>query len=61
MNSSQQSLASTHLSACERGTDAGKWSFEDQNEIPLGCECANPSLQIERWDQEAPPGSPEPC
>ena len=26
-------------------------------DIALGCECADPSLQIERWDQEAPQSS----
>ena len=25
----------------------------------LGCECANPALQIERWGQEATGGSAE--
>ncbi len=24
------------------------------DDIALGCECANPALQIERWGQEAP-------
>ena len=61
MNSPQQSQASTHSNACEPGNDAGKWSIEDENEIPLGCECANPALQIERWGQEAPPGPPQAC
>jgi hypothetical protein len=23
------------------------------DDVPLGCECANPALQIERWGQEA--------
>jgi hypothetical protein len=27
----------------------GRWSDDD---IALGCECANPALQIERWGQE---------
>jgi hypothetical protein len=61
MNGSQQSLTSTNSSAGEPGTDAGKWWIEDENEIPLGCECANPVLQIERWGQEVPPGPPQPC
>ena len=26
----------------------------DQDDLALGCECADPSLQIERWQQEAP-------
>jgi hypothetical protein len=28
----------------------------DDSDYPLGCECADPSLQIERWGQEARPG-----
>jgi hypothetical protein len=51
MNSPQQSLAPTG-SSFEAGNDAGRWSIDD--EIPLGCECANPALQIERWGQEVP-------
>jgi hypothetical protein len=31
-------------------TAAGTAEFED---VALGCECANPALQIERWHQEA--------
>ena len=61
MNSSQQSPATTHSSSCEPANDAGRGSFDDENEIPLGCECANPALQIERWGQEAPPASPQSC
>jgi hypothetical protein len=26
----------------------------DDEEMALGCECANPSLQIDCWTQEAP-------
>lgn len=29
-----------------------RWIGDD--EVVLGCECANPALQIERWAQEAP-------
>ena len=61
MNSSQQSQASTSSNPREPGDDAGRWSIEDENEIPLGCECANPALQIERWGQEAPSGPPQTC
>jgi hypothetical protein len=28
-------------------------AFADETEIFLGCECADPTLQIERWRQEA--------
>lgn len=58
MNSYQQSLAAINSTAHEPGSDAGRWSIED--DVPLGCECANPALQIERWGQETPPGVPEP-
>ena len=60
MNSSQQSQASTDSNAREPGSRR-EWSIEDENEIPLGCECANPALQIERWGQEAPPGPAQAC
>jgi hypothetical protein len=59
MDSSQQSLATSNPSAYAPGKDACQWSIED--EIPLGCECANPALQIERWRQEVPSGVHEPC
>jgi hypothetical protein len=29
-----------------------RWADDD---IPLGCECANPALQIERWGQDEAP------
>ena len=56
MNSPQQSLASTHSPGFEPG-DAGRWLLDD--DIPLGCECANPALQIERWGQESPASLPD--
>lgn len=31
----------------------------DDFDYALGCECADPSLQIERWTQEARVGSAE--
>ena len=33
-------------------------AFEDYD-IALGCECADPALQIERWSQEALGGGAE--
>lgn len=33
-------------------------SFEDYD-IALGCECADPALQIERWSLEAPAAGAE--
>lgn len=32
------------------------WDFDD--DLALGCECANPALQIERWDQEHEAAAP---
>lgn len=32
---------------------SARW-LDDADDAMLGCECANPALQIERWDQEAP-------
>jgi hypothetical protein len=32
--------------------DAAALPFDDFD-YALGCECADPALQIERWDQEA--------
>lgn len=57
MNSPQQSLAPPSPNGVETGHDLRRWSIDD--EIPLGCECANPALQIERWGQEAPLGVQE--
>ena len=31
----------------------------EEFDFALGCECADPSLQIERWGQEASGGSAE--
>lgn len=31
--------------------DSASWSAAD-DDFPLGCECADPTLQIERWSQE---------
>jgi hypothetical protein len=58
MDGFQQSRSTSNLSPYEPENDAGQWSLED--EVPLGCECANPALQIERWPQEAPTGLHEP-
>lgn len=32
--------------------DASAWASQDCD-YALGCECADPALQIERWGQEA--------
>lgn len=52
MNSPQHSLAPASANGFEARGDLGPWSIDE--DIPLGCECANPALQIERWGQEAP-------
>lgn len=35
-------------------TDVGDPGMPDE-EVPLGCECAHPALQIERWLDDAAP------
>ncbi len=35
------------------GLDASAHSGFDDSDFALGCECADPALQIERWMQEA--------
>lgn len=32
--------------------------WDDDIDYALGCECADPALQIERWRQEAAGGEP---
>jgi hypothetical protein len=32
--------------------EAASRAFDD-SDVPLGCECADPALQIDRWHQEA--------
>ena len=40
----------------------GPSAQEDEDEVVLGCECANPALQIEGWLQDATaPLWLEPC
>ena len=34
---------------------AAYWLSLDDDDVALGCECADPALQIERWGQEALP------
>lgn len=28
------------------------WTDSEDHDLALGCECANPALQIERWGEE---------
>lgn len=47
------------------GTAAASPVFADaaleQEEIPLGWECANPALQIERWEGAGSSAAPAGC
>lgn len=53
MNSSLLSLLSVVPSNPHPGAESTEGRFAE-DDIPLGCECANPALQIERWGQEIP-------
>ena len=49
---SQLQPAPAHPTAPAAAADASaRWSIDD--DVALGCECANPALQIERWGEEA--------
>jgi hypothetical protein len=50
MNSPQQSVASFSSAAPYGVTGADAATAED---VPLGCECADPALQIDCWGAEA--------
>jgi hypothetical protein len=53
MNSTtQQPLASVPEAMAQPTRELGATYFDD--DLAIGCECADPSLQIERWKQEAP-------
>lgn len=41
--------------ATGRAGDEALTQWMDDDDIALGCECANPALQIERWHHEVPP------
>lgn len=52
---SQQPLPSTHPDpAASLVATTARWLAVD-DDLALGCECADPSLQIERWSQEVVP------
>ena len=36
----------------QNASDTGHLRWPSDDDYALGCECANPALQIERWDQE---------
>ena len=54
-------MFSTPQSAMQAGPpnsaviDTAGGRLSDKDDMALGCECADPSLQIERWLQEAVP------
>jgi hypothetical protein len=51
----QPSMPST-ASALPPGLEVSAASSCDDSDYALGCECANPALQIERWMHEASAG-----
>lgn len=46
-----QPSAPAQVAAALPAADAAGWL--DDADFALGCECADPALQIERWRQEA--------
>jgi hypothetical protein len=50
MNSPQQSLASFSTGSSQ-GLEHLRSSLDE--DVALGCECADPALQIDRWGAEA--------
>ena len=51
MNNSQQPFTAKTMAG--RPGDEGFASWPMDDDVALGCECADPALQIERWGQEA--------
>lgn len=56
MNRPQQSLASLAPSS-PYGAESIRYSYDD--DVALGCECADPALQIDCWGEEHDPLAPE--
>jgi hypothetical protein len=48
-----QPSSPANVSALPPGMELSAPSAFDDSDYALGCECADPSLQIERWMQEA--------
>ena len=46
----QTARTAAPLLPTQSGEGAPAWQFDD--DLAIGCECANPALQIERWAQE---------
>jgi hypothetical protein len=53
----QQILAPLHADACDSRDHAFSQSISD-DDLALGCECANPVLQFESWEPAAMPQGP---
>ncbi len=51
MSSLFQTAAAADSASMRARSDAQTWS-DERDEVALGCECANPALQIDRWHQE---------
>ena len=52
MNNSQQTFTGRTFAGRQGGDENFvQWQIDD--DVALGCECADPALQIERWGQEA--------
>ncbi len=51
MNGPQPSFTSFHSAAEPPGLPGARYVSDD--DVPIGFECANPALQIERWGQES--------
>lgn len=51
MNNSQQSFTARTMAGPQGEDNFAQWHMDD--DVALGCECADPALQIERWGQEA--------
>ena len=49
----------THAATNVPPADLSAWAA-GYDDFALGCECADPALQIERWAQEAPRAGAEP-
>ena len=54
MASIDQSQVSAATPRFEPGAELPQHWLDD-DDLAIGCECANPALQIERWGQEDPP------
>jgi hypothetical protein len=49
-NSQPPARQQQSTTAAQSPANLSAWQFDD--DLAIGCECANPALQIERWAQE---------